>query len=109
VLAEFMVMWRWENMLLNKFSDWILKIFQVMCCYQISMLLLIRGISEDVEWQRKERGVKKQQGPTWIEKNNEVCTFVVEDQDHPQMIEIHLELNRVSVSHALCGVSLVSP
>jgi len=99
VLAEFMGMLRWENMLLNKFSDWILKIFRFICCYQISMLL-ITGISEDVEWQRKERGVKKQQGPTWIEKNNEVHTFVVEDQDHPQMIEIHMELKRVSGSHA---------
>jgi hypothetical protein len=100
VLAEFMGMWRWENMLLNKFSDWILKIFRFIFCYQISMLLLITGISEDVEWQRKERGVKKQQGPTWIEKNNEVHTFVVEDQDDPQMIEIHMELKRVSGSHA---------
>ncbi len=87
-------------MLLNKLSDWILKIFRIMCCYQVSMLLLITGISEDVERQRKERGVKKQQGPTRIEKNNEVYTFVVEDQDHPQMIEIHMELKRVSGSDA---------
>jgi hypothetical protein len=29
--------------------------------------------------------------------NNEVHTFVVEDQDHPQMIEIHTELQRLSV------------
>ncbi len=28
--------------------------------------------------------------------NNEVHTFVVEDQDHPQMIEIHAELQRLS-------------
>ncbi|CAK9859193.1 unnamed protein product [Sphagnum jensenii] len=34
---------------------------------------------ENVEWQRKEKGVKKQQGCTWIEMNNEVHTFVVGD------------------------------
>jgi hypothetical protein len=43
-----------------------------------------------------EKGVKKQPGRTWIEVNNEVHTFVVEDQDHPQMIEIHGELQRLS-------------
>ncbi len=25
-----------------------------------------------------------------------MCTFVVEDQDHPQMVEIHAELKRLS-------------
>ncbi|KAH9544580.1 hypothetical protein CY35_12G001600 [Sphagnum magellanicum] len=35
-------------------------------------------------------------GHTWIEVNNEVHMFVVEDQDHPQMIEIHAELERLS-------------
>ncbi|KAH9552878.1 hypothetical protein CY35_09G089700 [Sphagnum magellanicum] len=49
-----------------------------------------------VELQRKERGVKKQPAPTCIEVNNEVCTFVVEDQDHPQMVEIHAEPKRLS-------------
>jgi hypothetical protein len=52
-------------------------------------------LSEKVELQRKERDVKKQPGPTWIEVNNEVCTFVVE-QDHAQMVEIHAELKRLS-------------
>jgi hypothetical protein len=28
--------------------------------------------------------------------NNQVHTFVVDDQDHPQMIEIHAELKRLS-------------
>jgi hypothetical protein len=28
--------------------------------------------------------------------NNEVHTFVVQDQDHPRMIEIHAELQRLS-------------
>ncbi len=43
-----------------------------------------------------ENGVKKQMGHTWIEGNKEVHTFLVEDQDHPQMIEIHAELQRLS-------------
>jgi hypothetical protein len=30
VLAEFMVIWRWENVLQNKFSDWTLEILQAM-------------------------------------------------------------------------------
>jgi pentatricopeptide repeat protein len=52
-------------------------------------------LSEKVQSQRKERGVKKQPGRTWIEVNNEVHTFVVDDQDHPQIIEIHAELKRL--------------
>jgi len=38
-----------------------------------------RHLCENVEWQGKEKGVKKQLGQNF---------FVVEDQDHPQMIEI---------------------
>jgi hypothetical protein len=45
---------------------------------------------------RMEKGVKKQLGHTWIEVNNEVHTFVVEDQEHPQMMEIHPELQILS-------------
>jgi pentatricopeptide repeat protein len=55
-----------------------------------------RHLSENVEQQRKEKGAQRQRGHTWIEVNNEVHTFVVEDQDHPQMIEIHAELQRLS-------------
>jgi pentatricopeptide repeat protein len=55
-----------------------------------------RHLCENVEQQRKEKGVKKQPGCTWIEVNNEVHTFVVDDQDHAQMIEIHAELQRLS-------------
>jgi hypothetical protein len=36
--------------------------------------------------------MKKQLGHTQIEVNNEVHTFVVHNQDHPQMIEIHAKL-----------------
>ncbi len=55
-----------------------------------------RHLCENVEQQREEKGVKKQLGRTWIEVNNEVHTFVVDDRDHPQMIEIHAELQRLS-------------
>jgi hypothetical protein len=54
------------------------------------------NLCESVDWQRKEKGAKKQLGCTWIEVNNEVHTFVVEDQNHPQMIEIYAELQRLS-------------
>ncbi len=43
-LAEFIVTWRWENMLLTKFLNWSLKMLLVMCCYEISMLLVATGI-----------------------------------------------------------------
>jgi pentatricopeptide repeat protein len=59
--------------------NWSLKVLQVI------MLLLAIGIScENVEQQKKERGVKKQLRCTWIEVNNEVHTFVVDDEDHPR-------------------------
>ncbi len=53
-------------------------------------------LSESVERQRKERGAKKQPGRTWIEVNNVVHTFVVDDQIHPQVIKIRAELKRLS-------------
>jgi len=49
-------------------------------------------LCENVEQQRKARGVKKQLVRTWIEVNNEVHTFVVDNRDHPQMMEICAEL-----------------
>ncbi|CAM6049373.1 unnamed protein product [Sphagnum compactum] len=55
-----------------------------------------RHLCENVERQRKEKGAKKEPGRTWIEVNNEVHMFVVEDRGHPQMIEIHAELQRLS-------------
>jgi hypothetical protein len=53
-------------------------------------------LCESVERQRKEKGAKKQLGCTWIEVNNEVHLFVVEDQNQPQMTEIYAELQRLS-------------
>jgi hypothetical protein len=68
-----------------------------MCCCQTCLLLLAtRHLCENVERQGNEKGVKKQLGRTWIEVNNEVRMFVVEDEDHPQNIEIHAELQILS-------------
>ncbi len=55
-----------------------------------------RDLSANVEQWRRERGVKKLPGCTWIEVNEEVHTFVVDDQDHPQITLIHAELQRLS-------------
>lgn len=48
---------------------------------------------QNVQWQRRERGEKKQQGPTRIGMNN--MAFVVDNQDHPQMIVICSQLMRL--------------
>jgi hypothetical protein len=40
--------------------------------------------------------VKKLSGHAWIEVNNEVQKFVLDNQDHPQMMEIHPKLKRLS-------------
>jgi hypothetical protein len=46
-------------------------------------------------WNSRERK-EVQLSHTCIEVNKEVHTFVVDDQDHPQMIEIHAEVRRLS-------------
>ncbi|CAM6079031.1 unnamed protein product [Sphagnum tenellum] len=53
-------------------------------------------LSANVQQQMVERGVKTQLERTWIEVNNEVYTFVLDDQQHPQMTEIFAELTRLS-------------
>ncbi len=53
-------------------------------------------LSAAVQKLRLERGIRRQKGRTWIEVNNEVHTFV-DDQEHPQINEIHAELKRLSV------------
>jgi len=55
-----------------------------------------RHLCENVELKRQERGVENQTGRTWIEVKNEVHSFIAGNQDHPQMIEIHTELQRLS-------------
>ncbi|CAK9266173.1 unnamed protein product [Sphagnum jensenii] len=55
-----------------------------------------RHLWEKVAQQRNERGEKKNLGRMWIKVNNQVHTFVVDDQHHPQMIEIRAEVKRLS-------------
>jgi hypothetical protein len=54
------------------------------------------NLSAILQQQRLERGVKKQPGCSWIEVNNKVHMFVLNDQDHPNMIDVHTELKRLS-------------
>ncbi|CAM6075065.1 unnamed protein product [Sphagnum tenellum] len=97
VLAEFMEIWRWQNVLPNEFLIWSLKMLLVMGCCQTSMLLLATDITvRMLNSRERKKGARKQPGCTWIEVNNEVHTFVVQDQDHPRMIEIHAKLQRLS-------------
>jgi len=44
VLAEFMVMWRWQNVLPDEFLKWNLTMVLIMGCCQTSMLLVATGI-----------------------------------------------------------------
>ncbi len=100
-------MWRWENALLNEFSNWSLKMLLLMCYHQTFMLLLATGISKQ---QRKERGVEKQLGSTWIKLNNQVHVFVVESQGHCQMIEfrdLHCSCRDCQCSWTVLGTKYV--
>jgi len=57
VLADVIIMWRWENVLLNEFLNWSLKMLLVICCYQnIYGAADNRHLCGNVEWQGKERG-----------------------------------------------------
>ncbi len=68
----------------------------VMCCCKTSTLLV--GISVRMSNIRDRKKVQRNSlGHTWIEVNNEVHAFVVDDQDHPQMIKIRAELKRLSL------------
>jgi hypothetical protein len=67
-----------------------------MCCYQTYMLLLATRIVIRMFNSRERKEVKEQCGHTWIEVNNEVHTFVVNDKKHPQIVEIQAELKLVS-------------
>jgi pentatricopeptide repeat protein len=61
-------------------------------------------LSANVQQQRKERGLRKQPGCSWIEVNNEVHTFVVDDGDHPQMTQIHAELKKLTSQRRMLGM-----
>jgi pentatricopeptide repeat protein len=56
-LAEFMVMWRWQNMLQSEFLTWSLTVLLVMCCCQTSMLLLATGTSVRMLYGRERKKV----------------------------------------------------
>jgi hypothetical protein len=50
--------------------------------------------------------VKKQPSHTWIEVNNEEHTFIVNDQNHPQ-IETFTELEIVEIMHDVPAMKFV--
>ncbi|KAJ7561573.1 hypothetical protein O6H91_03G034000 [Diphasiastrum complanatum] len=52
--------------------------------------------SEKVKHMRDTSHMHKELGHTWIEVNNQVHSFVANDQNHPQMVEIQQELKRLS-------------
>ncbi|CAM6118183.1 unnamed protein product [Calypogeia fissa] len=52
---------------------------------------------------KKEKGVKKQPGFTWIVVNDNVHSFVVDDQTHPQINDIHAELTVLSEKMKTAG------
>jgi hypothetical protein len=60
-------------------------------------------LSASIQQQRIERGVEKQPGCTWIEVNNKVHTFVVDDEDHPQIGKNHAELKGWSKQMTMAG------
>jgi hypothetical protein len=62
LLSDFriMVIWRWENVLLNGSLNQSLKMLQVMCCYRASMLLVAIGNSVRMLNSRGRKEVKKQ-------------------------------------------------
>jgi hypothetical protein len=75
-------MWRWEHV-------WVKQVLELepenaagyVMLSKTCMLLLATGISVRMfERQRKERGMKKESSRTWIEVNNELHTFVVDDK-----------------------------
>ncbi|KAJ7542974.1 hypothetical protein O6H91_09G020300 [Diphasiastrum complanatum] len=45
---------------------------------------------------RKERRVYKQPGCTWIQLDSQMHTFVVDDKEHPRMMEIRAQLKELS-------------
>jgi pentatricopeptide repeat protein len=52
---------------------------------------------------RTEKGVEKQPGRTWIEINNEVHSFRVDERNHPRLNEIYVELRSLYTKMAEIG------
>jgi hypothetical protein len=51
--------------------------------------------------------VKKQPSHTWIEVNNKEHTFMVNDQNHPQMTETFTELETLEIMHDVPAMKFV--
>lgn len=65
---------------------------------QLSHMYAASGMWDDVAKVRKvmeDRGVKKEQGCTWIQVDGKVHGFLTEDRSHPQVREIYAELARL--------------
>jgi pentatricopeptide repeat protein len=65
---------------------------------QLSHMYAAAGMWDDVAKVRKvmeDRGVKKEQGCTWIQVDGKVYGFLTEDRSHPQVREIYAELARL--------------
>lgn len=65
---------------------------------QLSHMYAAAGMWENVAKVRKVmeyRGVKKEQGCSWIQIDRKVHTFVTEDRSHPQVKEIYTELAKL--------------
>lgn len=65
----------------------------------LSSIYASMGRWEDVRRVRskmKHQGVTKEPGCSWIEIKNQVHVFVVRDQLHPQIGEIHLDIKRLA-------------
>lgn len=65
---------------------------------QLSHMYAAAGMWDNVAKVRKvmeDRGVKKEQGCTWVQIDGKVHSFVTEDRSHPQAREIYTELARL--------------
>eukprot|EP01018_Ginkgo_biloba_P001003 Gb_00360 [translate_table: standard] len=51
----------------------------------------------------KDRGVKKEPGCSWIEVRNKVHAFMTGDRLHPQIEDIHVELERLTIQMEEAG------
>jgi hypothetical protein len=78
----------------ERVAKWVLELeLENAACY---VLLAVGVFVRILNSREGERGVKKQPVCTWSEVNNEVHVLVADDQDHPEMIEIQAELQRLS-------------
>jgi len=72
----------------------------------LSNIYAAAGRWDDIEKVRKlmkDGGLKKTPQYTWIEINKQVHAFLVGDRSHPQMQEIYMELERLSLEMKIAG------